>query len=71
VDRIQPKVVSNSSPLIYLTKISRLDLIQNAYGKVWIPEAVFKEAVTQGKILKITDASIIEEAVGRWILKEK
>ena len=71
VDRIQPKVVSNSSPLIYLAKISRLNLVKNVYGKVWIPAAVFNEAVTQGKILKITDASIIEEAVGRWILKER
>ena len=71
VDRIQPKVVSNSSPLIYLTKIGRLNLIKNVYGKIWIPEAVFNEAVTQGKILKITDASIIEEAVGKWILKER
>lgn len=71
VDRIQPKVVSNSSPLIYLAKIGRLNLIKNVYGKIWIPEAVFNEAVTQGKILKITDASIIEEAVGKWILKER
>lgn len=71
VNRIQPKVVSNSSPLIYLAKIGRLNLIKNVYGKIWIPEAVFHETVTQGKILKITDASIIEEAVGKWILKEK
>lgn len=71
VDRIQPKVVSNSSPLIYLAKISRLDLIKNVYGQIWIPKAVFNEVVTQGKTLKITDASIIEEAVGKWILKER
>jgi len=71
VNRIQPKVVSNSSPLIYLAKIGRLNLIKNVYGKIWIPEAVFHETVIQGKILKITDASIIEEAVGKWILKER
>jgi hypothetical protein len=71
VDRIQPKVVSNSTPLIYLAKINRLNLTKNIYGKIWIPEEVFNEAVTQGKILKITDASIIEEAVGGWILKER
>lgn len=71
MDRIQPKVVSNSSPLIYLAKINRLNLIKNIYGKIWIPEQVLNEAVTQGKVLKITEASIIEGAVGRWILKER
>jgi len=71
VDRIQQKVVSNSSPLIYLTKIGRLNLIKNVYDQIRIPEAVFNETVTQGKILKIIDASIIEEAIGKWILKER
>lgn len=71
VDRIRPKVVSNLSPLIYLAKIGRLNLIKNVYGQIWIPEAVFNETVTQGKILKITDASIIQQAVGKWILKER
>jgi len=71
VTRIPPKVVSNSSPLIYLAKIGRLNLIKKVYGQVWIPEAVFHEAIIQGKTLKITDASIIEEAVGKWIFKER
>ena len=71
MDRIQQKVVSNSSPLIYLAKIGRLNLIKNVYDQIRIPEAVFNETVTQGKILKIIDASIIEEAIGKWILKER
>jgi hypothetical protein len=71
VANIQLTVVSNSSPLIYLAKIDRLRLLKDVYGRIWIPEAVFNEAVTQEKILGITDASIIEEAVGRWILKER
>jgi len=54
-----------------LAKIGRLNLIKNVYGKIWMPEAVFHETVTQGKILKITDASIMEEAVDKWILKER
>jgi predicted nucleic acid-binding protein len=68
---IQLTVVSNSSPLIYLAKVDRLNLIKDIYGRIWIPEAVFNEAVTQGKIVGIADASIIEGAVGRWILKER
>lgn len=71
MDRIQQKVVSNSSPLVYLAKIGRLNLIRDVYGQIWIPEAVFNETVTQGKILKIIDASIIEEAVGNWVLRER
>lgn len=69
--KIQPKAVSNSSPLIYLAKVNRLDLLKNLYKQIWIPETVINETVTQGKILKITDASLIEEAVGKWILVEK
>jgi len=64
-------VVSNSTPLIYLAKIGRLELFKKVYEKIHIPEAVFKEAVTQGKALNRSDASIIEKAVGNWIVKEQ
>jgi hypothetical protein len=57
-------VVSDSTPLIYLAKIGRLDVIKNVFGEILIPEAVFCEAVTQGKALNMSDASIIEMAVG-------
>ncbi|MFQ6075914.1 MAG: DUF3368 domain-containing protein [Candidatus Bathyarchaeia archaeon] len=62
-------VVSNSSPLIYLARIGRLGLVKAVYGKICVPEAVLNEAVTQGKALRRVDASVIEEAVGRWIVK--
>ena len=64
-------VVSDSTPLIYLAKIGRLDVIKNVFGEILIPEAVFCEAVTQGKALNMSDASIIEMAVGVWIIKER
>lgn len=63
-------VVSDSTPLIFLAKIGRLGLLKDVFGKVSIPEAVFNEAVTQGKALFLSDASIVEEAVGTWIIKE-
>jgi len=56
-------VVSDSTPLIFLAKAGRLDLLR----EVLIPEAVFDEAVTQGKAIGMSDASIIEAAVERWI----
>ncbi|GAI06844.1 unnamed protein product, partial [marine sediment metagenome] len=55
----QRAVVSDSTPLIYLGKIGRLDIIRDVFQKIYIPEAVFDEAVTQGKALNMSDASII------------
>jgi len=63
-------VVSNSSSLIYLAKVGRLNLIKDVYGRVLISEAVFYEVVTQGKALGIAEAPIVEEAVNQWIFKE-
>jgi len=63
-------VVSDSTLLIYLAKIGRLNLIKEVFGKVYIPDAVFDETVTAGKRLKMTDASIIERVIGEWIIKE-
>ena len=41
-------VVSNTSPLINLARISQLDLLHQLYGEVLIPEAVWQEAVVNG-----------------------
>ncbi|NUO79287.1 hypothetical protein HUU05_04355 [candidate division KSB1 bacterium] len=43
------KVVSNSSPLIILYKCGRLDLLQQLFGVVLIPEAVQQEVVHNTK----------------------
>lgn len=37
------KVVSNTTPLISLLKISKLSLLQELYGEIYIPRAVFEE----------------------------
>ena len=58
--------VSDSTPLIYLAKIGRLDIIRNVFHKIHVPEAV-----KQGKALNMSDASIIEKAVGTWIIKKR
>lgn len=36
-------VVSDTTPLISLLKINKLDLLEKLFGKVLIPEAVFSE----------------------------
>ena len=36
------KVVINSTPLLVLGNIGRLDILRELYGKIYIAEAVFK-----------------------------
>ena len=42
------KVVSDSSPLIHLGKIGLLDLLSERFGRIWVPRAVWQEAVEEG-----------------------
>jgi predicted nucleic acid-binding protein len=41
-------IVSNASPLINLARIGKLDLLQELYGELIIPEAVWREVVIEG-----------------------
>ena len=50
-------VVSDTTPLISLMKINRLNLLEKLYGSVFIPRAVYDE-LTSNKIYH-TDAEII------------
>ena len=56
-------VVSNSTPLIHLAKIDRLDLLKEFFGEIFIPEAVYRECVLEGKGSE--DSELIEKA--DWI----
>jgi len=38
-----PKIVSDTTPLISLLKLNRLELLQNLYSQIYIPTAVYKE----------------------------
>ncbi len=42
-------VVSNTTPLIGLASIQRFDLLQQLFGEVYIPQAVYDEAVIAGR----------------------
>ena len=46
------KVISNSSPLIHLSKIGYLGLLKDYFQKIVVPEAVYKECIVAGKIEK-------------------
>lgn len=62
-----PLVISNSSPIINLAIIGRLDLIRKFWGKIYIPEVVWQEVVIDGKDREEVDT--IKEA--DWIIVEK
>jgi predicted nucleic acid-binding protein len=62
-------VVSNATPLIYLAKTGRIDLLKKVFGKVFIPEEVKIEVVDKGKLLKEKDAYAIEKAIHEGWLK--
>jgi predicted nucleic acid-binding protein len=40
--------ISNSTPLIVLAKINRLDLLKDYFGEIYIPEEVYDEVVRRG-----------------------
>ena len=42
-------VVSNSSVLIALSAIQKLELLKEIFNKIYIPEAVWNEVVVQGE----------------------
>jgi predicted nucleic acid-binding protein len=61
-------VVSNSTPLIYLAKIGKLDLLRILFGETLIPKEVWIEVVEKGKSLGQKDAYVVENAIAQgWI----
>lgn len=42
-------VVSDTTPLIGLASIGRLEILRSLFGEVYIPQAVFDETVTHGR----------------------
>ncbi|KXA99253.1 hypothetical protein AKJ42_03495 [candidate division MSBL1 archaeon SCGC-AAA261C02] len=62
-------IVSNATPLIYLSKIGKLGLLKRVFGEVYIPEEVKREAVDRGKELKKGDTLVIEKAIEDGWLK--
>lgn len=60
-------IISNTSPLIYLAKLNKLELLKELFNKIIIPKEVFDEVI-KGKEEKYFDAIKIENAVkSGWI----
>ena len=60
-------VITNSSPLIALSRINCLRILEEQFGEVYIPEAVYREVVIQGK--GKVGSKEVEEA--SWIRRRK
>ncbi|OQB53027.1 MAG: hypothetical protein BWX99_02443 [Deltaproteobacteria bacterium ADurb.Bin151] len=63
-----PKTVSNSSPIIHLAKIGKLDLLRGLSGDLLIPPAVYEECIVEGR--QRPDVEIIKKAA-RWLKVQK
>lgn len=59
------KVISNSSPLIGLSSIRKLDILKVVWGSVIIPEAVFHEVVILGE--NKTGSKEVKAACQDWL----
>jgi hypothetical protein len=61
-------IVSNTSPLIWLSKAGRITLLKKLFSEVIIPEEVCKEAVERGLHEGFSDAFAIKECIDQgWI----
>ncbi len=64
------KVISDSSPLIHLSKIGYLRLLKDYFHRIVIPEAVYKECIVEGKIVSLKDTLRKLVKTGFWINKK-
>ncbi|MGB9718558.1 MAG: DUF3368 domain-containing protein [Thermoproteota archaeon] len=61
-------IVSNASPLIWLSKVGELSLLEKLFSEVLIPEEVYKEVVEKGLEEGFSDAFVIKESVDNgWV----
>ena len=63
------RIVSNATPLIYLAKANQLSLLRSMVKQVFIPEAVYREVVIEGKRLGEKDAYSVERSIKQgWMI---
>jgi predicted nucleic acid-binding protein len=65
------KVVSDSSPVIWLSKTGNLSILRELYGEVIIPWEVYEEVVVKGLGEGFSDALVVKRSVDKgWIRTE-
>jgi len=63
------EIVSDATPLIYLAKLKKLDLLKSLYSKIIISQEVKIEIVDEGKKIKEPDAFLIEKEIEHGFIK--
>ena len=58
-------MISNSSPLIHLTRIGKIEYLIEQVKEIIIPVAVYHEVVTLGKELNFLESFIIENYINQ------
>lgn len=58
-------VISNSTPLIYLSALGDIRLLPDLFRSIMIPQAVYREVVLEGK--GQSGEAEVREAVGSWL----
>ncbi|MHA1250874.1 MAG: hypothetical protein ACTSRP_12855 [Candidatus Helarchaeota archaeon] len=56
-------LISNSSPIIHLTRIGKIEYLISKEKKILIPNEVYKEVVIQGKQKDYLEAFLIEKYI--------
>jgi hypothetical protein len=59
-------IVSNSTPLINFATVNQLDLLEQLFGQIFVPQAVWDELVIKGA--DYASATLIKEA--KWIKRK-
>lgn len=63
--------VTNTSPLIALSAIKRLDLLREIFPETLVPDAVFRETVTDGVGWHEANQLQQELVAGNWLVRVK
>ncbi|HHY79604.1 MAG TPA: DUF3368 domain-containing protein [Thermoanaerobacter sp.] len=64
------KVVCNTSPLIFLNSISKLDLLEKLYSEIFIPQSVYQEIEEKGYIDDIIKNIDYKLRIGKYKIYE-
>lgn len=62
------RAVSNSTPLIFLAKIGRIQLLAKIFEGVLIPKEVYSEVVIRGKAGGHPDSVLVEELINKDLI---
>lgn len=57
------QAISDATPLIHLSKISKISYLKKLFNKIFIPQEVFDEVVVKGKELNKKEVFLIENII--------